>query len=275
MRSTTGLSSLGSFVLAVLFCLLSACAGTGDRSSRRAEGRAMADDRAEAVPDASSSAGFASDAPTKLPFELGAGGWDDRIVATGADQAEPQAPAPAREQLLIYRGQVRVEVSKPDDVMANFRAQVAAWGGHLQRQTDRTLVVRVPQSRFEEAFAWVRAAGRVLAESRQTDDVTEEFVDLGIRLDTARKARDRLLEVLKTAEKVEDVLKVEAELRRLTEEIERMEGRRKMLADQVAMSTLEATFQPVTEVPVGKRSRQPNRFAWINRIGAERVMEDF
>jgi hypothetical protein len=116
----------------------------------------------------------------------------------------------------------------------------------------------------------------VLGESRQANDVTEEFVDLGIRIDTARKARDRLLDVLAKAEKVEDILKIEAELRRLTEEIERMEGRKKFLADQVAMATLSATFV-ATAPPPPPRPRPPqrSRFHWINEIGADSMLEGF
>jgi hypothetical protein len=177
--------------------------------------------------------------------------------------------------MLIQSGQVRVEVPRPDEIMTSFRTQVAAWGGHLASQTDTTLVVRVPAQRFDEAFEWVKSSGRVLAESRQAQDVTEEFLDLGIRIENARKSRERLLEILQKADKVEDILKVETELRRLTEEIERMEGRKKLLADQVTLSTLSATFQAVAEAPVAKRRRQPSRFDWINRIGADRVMEDF
>src|SRR5262245_49542435 len=179
------------------------------------------------------------------------------------------------ERLLVHQRALRVEVARPEEAIASFRTQVEVWRGHLQTQTDTTLVVRVPVAHFEEAFAWVKHAGRVLSEVRQAEDVTEEFVDLGIRLDNARKARDRLLEILQKADKVEDILKVEAELRRLTEEIERMEGRKKFLADQVAMSTLSATFQALADAPVKKGARQPSRFPWINRIGAERVVEDF
>ncbi|HEU4418610.1 MAG TPA: DUF4349 domain-containing protein [Planctomycetota bacterium] len=185
------------------------------------------------------------------------------------DQAVP------KERLLVHRGELRVEVARPEEAMTSFRNQVVAWGGHLQSQTDHTLVVRVPAPHFEEAFAWVKQTGRVLSESRQAADVTEEFVDLGIRLDNARKARDRLLEILQKADKVEDILKVEAELRRLTEEIERMEGRKKFLADQVALSTLSATFQALADAPIKRGARQASRFPWINRIGAERVVEDF
>lgn len=205
-------------------------------------------------------------------------GFDDfgaKSAAAGKDQQASPASG-ASERLLIQRGQVAVEVARPDEVARQFLDRVVAWGGHLQKQSSQQFTVRLPAQHFEAAFEWLRGCGRVLAESRQADDVTEEFVDLGLRIDTARKARDRLLEVLQKAEKVEDILKVEAELRRLTEEIERMEGRRKFLADQVAMATLQAQFQATAEPPPPpKRVRQPSRFRWLNNVGAERVREDF
>lgn len=249
-----------------LLLALGATACAADQSVRAEAGFA---DVAQAEPSAPPAASKAA-VPTKLPFQLGSGGWDDRVVETAA---EPASAGP--ERLLIQTGQVRVEVARPDEVIADFRAQVVAWGGHLAQQNDHTLVVRVPAARFEEAFQWVRERGRVLSEARQAQDVTEEYLDLGIRLDTARRSRERLLEVLQRAEKIEDVLKVEVELRRLTQEIERMEGRLKFLADQVALATLSATFESVAAPPTAPRKRRPSRFEWINRVGADRVMEEF
>ncbi|MFN9277724.1 MAG: DUF4349 domain-containing protein [Planctomycetota bacterium] len=194
-----------------------------------------------------------------------------------AQVADPGAGAPAAsERLLIYRGDIRVEVARPEDASRAFLDTVKAWGGYLQSQSGATVTVRVPAAKFDDALAAVRGMGRVLDESRQANDVTEEYLDLGIRLDTARKARDRLLEVLQKAEKVEDILKVEAELRRLTEEIERMEGRRKFLSDQVALATLTATFQAIAQAPPPPpRPKQRSRFPWVNRVGAESMMGGF
>lgn len=190
-----------------------------------------------------------------------------------ADRAPTGQPS---QRMLVQQGEITIEVRKTDEAIAAFLAKIAEYGGYLKQQSGAAVTVRVPAARFDDAFAWLRAAGRVLRELRHADDVTEEFLDLGIRIDNAQRARDRLLEVLKTATKVEDVLAVERELRRLTEELERMEGRRKYLTDQVAMATLQATFSAVAEAPPPpKQKRQPSRFAWINRIGAERVLEDF
>jgi len=184
------------------------------------------------------------------------------------DDSEPAK----QERMLIHRGRVRIEVATPDETARAFLAKVEEWGGHLAQQSTNRYVVRVPAQHFEAGYAWLRAAGRVLDEEREANDVTEEFVDLGIRIDTARRARDRLLEVLQKAEKVEDILKVEAELRRLTEELERMEGRQKFLADQVAMATLSAEFASKAEPPPARRQPRRSRYAWIHTAGPESLL---
>jgi hypothetical protein len=226
---------------------------------------------------AAEAAGLVADGAvyTKANRAAAAGGRLREAQPAG-DEPAADPGAPAAERMLIYRGDIRVEVARPDDASRAFLDTVKAWGGYLQSQSGSTLTVRIPATKFEAALAAVRAMGRVLDESRQANDVTEEFVDLGIRLDTAQKARERLLEVLQKAEKVEDILKVEAELRRLTEEIERMEGRRKFLADQVALATLSASFQAIAQAPPPPpRQKQRSRFPWVNRVGAESMMGGF
>jgi hypothetical protein len=201
----------------------------------------------------------------------------ENYFAEGKQPQDPAAAPAAARRMLIYHGQLTLEVKQPDEAIAAFLGQVANWGGFLQSQAGHTIVVRLPAARFDEAFLLLRGSGRVLDEMRKADDVTEEFVDLQIRIDTAKKARDRLLAVLQDAKEIKDVLAVEKELRRLDEEIERMEGRQKFLADRVALATLQVAYQATATAPPPpkKRRRTPSRFSWINEVGAERVMEGF
>ncbi len=248
--------------------LLGACQGPSVFGERAAPGLTVAADEAPAQSDPATN-------PLAGAFFNDASDGDIRGRSTSSPAgADPSAPV-RRERLLIYRGDLRVEVARADDAAREFLTKVVEWGGYLQSQQGALLVVRLPTTKFDAAFAAIRAAGRVLSESRQANDVTEEFVDLGLRIDTARKSRERLVEVLKKAEKVEEILKVEAELRRLTEEIERMEGRQRFLADQVALATLQVAFQAKSEPPPVKKTRQWNRFDWVNQVGAETMMGDF
>jgi len=201
---------------------------------------------------------------------------DDGLPDAVAPGTEPPAPpSPPGERMLIYTGEVQVEVAHAEESAARFLADIEALGGYLQQQAGTSMTLRLPATAFDDAFEKARGMGRVLAEARRANDVTEEFVDLGIRIDNARKSRDRLLEVLKIAEKVEDILKVEAELRRLTEELERMEGRRTFLQDQVTMATLHVDFRAVAAPPPARRVQRPSRFGWVNRVGVRAVMEGF
>lgn len=260
-----------------LFLPLAACAGASSRApvhERAAAGlTAGRDDVANGLATSPSPSGNpqAGGFTSFGRSTFGEGKEGDSRAQPGNQPTTP----PSGERLLTYRGEIRLEVARPEEALARFLSQVKEWGGYLQNQVGTTVTVRVPSKQFEPAFVLLRGYGRVLAETRHADDVTEEFTDLGIRIDNARKSLDRLREVLQKADKVEDILKVEEQMRRLTEEIERMEGRRKLLADQVAMSTLQAEFVAVAEAPPVRRTRQPSRFAWINCIGAERVAEDF
>ncbi|MEZ6036373.1 MAG: DUF4349 domain-containing protein [Planctomycetota bacterium] len=192
------------------------------------------------------------------------------------DTSASPAGRPRQSRMLIYRGVLAVEVARAEDAAKAFLAQVEAWGGYLQSQSGTRLSVRLPAEHFDAAFASVKGTGRVLNEQRSASDVTEEFVDLGIRLDNAKRSRERLIELLQKADKVEDMLKIENELRRLTEEIERMEGRMKFLRDQVAMATLDIEFRSVADAPPPPpHRRRPSRFSWINTVGASQLMERF
>lgn len=172
---------------------------------------------------------------------------------------------------MAYRGEMTVAVPRPDDAVTRFEAQVKQWGGYVVRRQDAAVTCRIPAAGFEAALQALRAYGRVLAERLEAQDVTEEHRDLGIRLDNARRARDRLLVLLEKATVVDDLLKIEKELRRLTEEIETMEAQLQALEDRVAMATLVASFRAAPASASSARSR----FAWINDVGVEQVLHGF
>ena len=258
--------------LAVLLVPLAACRGPGLHSKAAPEAKpGLALDGDDVSNGLGNNGLVSSAARDRAPYRTNFG-----AVATLDDvtSGQVQTGAPA-ERLLVQRGEIQLEVARPEESMARFLGAVKEWGGYLQNQTGMQVTVRLPAKHFDEAFVQLRSYGRVLGESREATDVTEEFTDLGIRIDNARKSLDRLREILQKADKVEDILRIEEQMRRLTEEIERMEGRRKLLADQVVMATLRASFQAVAEAPPVKRSRQPSRFGWINAVGAERLMGDF
>lgn len=76
-----------------------------------------------------------------------------------------------------------------------------------------------------------------------TEDVTEEYMDVEMRLKTKKEVLTRYISVLRNqAKNVKDVLEAEGQIRVLQEEIEVQEGRLRYLKNQISYSTIQLEF---------------------------------
>lgn len=100
------------------------------------------------------------------------------------------------------------------------------------------LTARVPQKNFYSLIEKIEALGTEKQRQTSGQDVTEEFIDLGARLDNLKKQETRLQEILKMATTVKDIIEVERELGRVRVEIESLTGRMNYLNQSVEMSTI-------------------------------------
>lgn len=100
------------------------------------------------------------------------------------------------------------------------------------------VVIRIPSDRFEDALRELRDIGRVESQYVDTQDVTDEFVDLESRIRNARTAERVLLSLMDEVATIADTIRVQNQLERVQENIERMRGRLRVLDDQTSFSTL-------------------------------------
>jgi hypothetical protein len=179
------------------------------------------------------------------------------LTQAGESRASQQV---AVERKIIRDADINLEVASPAEGQRKLASIAEAHGGfvvtseaRLQDTDSReaqpteivTVQMRVPASRFDAALAEIRAVGsRVRAEKQAGKDVTEEFIDLDARLRTQRALEAQFLEIMKRATKVSDALEVQTQLAEVRTEIERVEGRRRFLENQAALSTINATLQP-------------------------------
>jgi len=97
-------------------------------------------------------------------------------------------------------------------------------------------------------------------------DVTEEMLDLDIRLKNMQEMRDRLVALLDRAANVEELLAVEQELQRVTAELELIKGRIKYLSHAVSYCTL--TVHVNSSVPQ-EELLEVIPFAWVRSLAAD------
>ena len=114
------------------------------------------------------------------------------------------------------------------------------------------LIIRVPADKFYVILSDIETKGEVKSKKVSGQDVTEEYIDLQARLDNAKVTEQRLLEILKKAETVDDILKIEEKLNGVRERIEQMMGRITYLENSVDLATININIHE--PMPTIKRS---------------------
>lgn len=229
---------------------------------------AQLDDITNGLTDAPKKSGFFNDDGKDGDFR---GRTENFFGERAANRArgvpEPNPPKDGLDRKMIYTASYSVMVTTMDDAIATLLGKVTELGGYLARRSNSSLTVRVPAAKFRALLAAVPELGRVLSESMSANDVTNQHTDLTIRLENADKSRLRLLKLLEKATKIEDMIKIEDSLRRLTGEIERMKGQLKLMNDQISFSTVTVSFRQNAPKAKVKKAQRHSRFYWINRIG--------
>jgi PKD repeat protein len=134
------------------------------------------------------------------------------------------------------------------------------------------IAIRVTAEHFDEAIRALRGlAVEVTQESTSGIDVTEEYVDLTARLHNLEASEEQLLELMKQAGEVEEILEVQRELTRTREEIERIKGRMQYLEQSSSMSLIQINLEQsklTVEFSANKRSvKEGETVRFVPEIG--------
>ena len=151
------------------------------------------------------------------------------------------------DRMIIYNASVDLEVKNPDSAINAVKAIAKQYAGYTQEIQPAKVVIRVKSSRLSDALVSLSDVGRVKSKSISGEDVTETYMDLGIRLSNAEKARTRYLELLNKAVTVEEVIKVEKELERLNETIDLLKGKINRLDHLNEYSTISVYLDKKTK----------------------------
>ncbi|MEJ2757590.1 MAG: DUF4349 domain-containing protein [Anaerolineales bacterium] len=113
------------------------------------------------------------------------------------------------------------------------------------RQPYISMVIRVPVDRFSSVMDQIAEMGIDVEERfEDSQDVTEEYVDLEGRIEALEISIDRLQELMANADFTEDLLNAEEQLSRREAELEALKGRLNYLAQSAALSRINITLIP-------------------------------
>ncbi len=137
--------------------------------------------------------------------------------------------------------QTRAEVVRIVDEVKGYIAKSDITGQVGTKRT-ATWTLKVPVDKFQQVVTALAALGQVTKNSSDSQDVTEEYVDLQARIKNMKVEEETLNKFLKDfANNVDSFLKTREQIAKVRGEIERAEGRLKFLTTMSAMSAITFT----------------------------------
>lgn len=101
------------------------------------------------------------------------------------------------------------------------------------------LIIRVPHKSFDALVnSFSDGVGSVLSKNISSDDVTEEYTDISIKLANKKIYLEKYRDMLKRAATTKDMIEIQEKIRELEDEIDVAEGRLRFIDDRVNYSTL-------------------------------------
>ena len=204
----------------------------------------------------------------------------------GSDQADgsyAQAPSVLSEEKLVYTCDMAIETTKYKETAEALKAKVKEFGGIIESESETDsdsawyyknhtrysatmslyLTVRIPSERYSEFIDSAGTLGKVRQKTQNVQNISRRYSDTEARIRALETEESRLLEMLKKAESVEEMLYVE---KRLTEVEYELSSQRSALSGMdvdVAYSTINIKLNEVLEYTEEERPA----VTFIQRVG--------
>lgn len=208
------------------------------------------------------------------------------------DGVANEVPAASSERMIVYNVQLSMEVQDTEKAVNDISAIAAKYNGYvagtnISRDSKDlmrgTITIRVPAQSLDAAQKEIQAAGlKVLSQSKNSNDVTDQYIDLNARLTNLQATENELRQLLDTTRektgKAEDILAIYNRLTEIRGQIEQIKGQMNVLDKTSTYATLTIQLTPHEEIqvvePGGWLPNQTAREALRSLVQAMQTLAD-
>ena len=182
-------------------------------------------------------------------FEIG-GGAEEILPVEQTSQEQLKEVSSPSERLIIKTANLSLLVKNVRESLSKVHALAESLGGFVTQsdiyEVDEkketlaaSITFRVPAEKFNETLEVLKKeALKVTSENISGQDVTEEYSDLQSQLKNLEATEEQLLQIMKRAGEIKDVLEVQRELNNVRGQIEQTKGRIKYLGESAKLSSI-------------------------------------
>ena len=158
---------------------------------------------------------------------------------------------------MVYTANMDLQTLSFDQADADISALVEEMGGYFEQRSisNRSsgyryaeYTVRVPAEKFNDFCSQMGTLCHLVYKNESADNITESYYDTQSRLVTAQTKLERLQELLRRAESMEDIITIESAISETEWTIENLTGTLRTYDSLVGYSTIYMTLHEVSEL---------------------------
>lgn len=172
---------------------------------------------------------------------------DFKDVQNQATGTKPSSTAQANRKLIVKLS-MEMRVDDIEKSILDAEAMAASAGGYTREsyynENAGQLTIMIPAGNVDTFTKGMKSLGKVMNSNRTTEDVTDSYFDTQIRIKNLEAEIETMRNLLqKQGWKVSEILEIEREIRRLTDELESLKGFMTNLDRQVTFSEVRISFE--------------------------------
>lgn len=242
--------SLGIVGLILLTFILSGC-GSKSENYDTGVSESKTSEQAEMLPEENAAGVMAADEANS------AGNVNDNIVL--------------ENRKLVYRVQMVIQTTGFEDSMSKINTKVSELGGYIQSSQvsgndygysggkSGSIVARVPSEKLNQFLNASKSFGNISSQSQSIEDITMRYTDVEARQKSLQVEFDRLIELVKKADKLEDVIRLEERLSQIRYELDSLKSQIKGMDNDVSYSTINMDIYEVALLESSGESKISDR----------------
>lgn len=154
---------------------------------------------------------------------------------------------------LIKEVSLAIETKNYDNYIEGLRNNIASSGGYIETSDESnnskfrrfTAIIRIPVGKTDSFTEFASDNVIVVSRSESVKDVTEEYIDIEARIKVYKAEEESLIEIMKQADNVTDLLSVKEHIAEVRALIESYTSQLKSLENQTDYSTITLTVDEV------------------------------
>lgn len=160
----------------------------------------------------------------------------------------------ARKIILTYK--YEIETKDLDQSVQAIEKAVDEAGGYYEKSYIdgntknggyANYVLRIPTNKLDSFIDGVGTFGNIVSQSQNGQDVTSQYYDIESHLTSLKIQQERILELLKQANSLDDILKLETELTKVRNNIEKLTTNLKKYDSLIDYTTVNITVDQVLD----------------------------